>query len=87
MKEIDFINEFKFFIYKILDICSQQKKEKNKKKIHICLETSESDIRIITVLSNLPYVVDLLFLVLLFEFGLGPLALIDKLFIKIAIVI
>ena len=35
----------------------------------------------------MPYVVDLLFLVLLFEFGLGPLALIDKLFINIAIVI
>ena len=68
-------------------VVSKKTKNKNKKKIHICLETSESDIRIITVFSRLPYVVHLLFLVLLFEFGLGPFALIDKLFINIAIVI
>ena len=54
MKEIDSINEFKhvikswkpdlhscrLFFYKILDICSQQKRKK-KKETHICLEKSE----------------------------------------------
>ena len=59
--------DFAKFIYKTLDICSQQKKDNNNNnintyiytKIHICLGKSEYH----NCFSRLPYVVHLLFLV------------------------